>query len=76
MFNLLRPEYWEKHFPIYADHVSMCKFSHSREITCETVIKTIGLNVQLALRMYPVSEVTSRAKFRFPGPPYIAQGYC
>jgi hypothetical protein len=64
MFNA-RPEYWEKHFAVYGDHISMCKFPSSEDVTCETVLKTIGLNTYLAMRMYPVSEITSRAKFRF-----------
>lgn len=59
------PEYWEKHFPVYGDHISMCKYPSSEDITCETVLKTIGLNTYLALRMYPTSEITIRAKFRF-----------
>ncbi|RFU77551.1 hypothetical protein TARUN_4677 [Trichoderma arundinaceum] len=64
MFNPT-PAYWEKHFPIYGDHISMCKYPSSEDITCETVLKTIGLNTYLALRRYPVSEITSRARFRF-----------
>ncbi|KAL7790766.1 hypothetical protein V8C37DRAFT_383915 [Trichoderma ceciliae] len=64
MINTM-PEYWEKHFPVYGDHISMCKFPSSEDITCETVLKTIGLNTYLALRVNPTSEITIRAKFRF-----------
>ncbi|KAH6607300.1 hypothetical protein Trco_003613 [Trichoderma cornu-damae] len=59
------PAYWEKHFPVYGDHISMCKYPSSRDITCETVLKTIGLNTYLAMHMYPTSDFTSRARFRF-----------
>ncbi|KAL6871302.1 hypothetical protein J3F83DRAFT_760662 [Trichoderma novae-zelandiae] len=45
-----RPEYWEKYFPVYGDHISMCRYPSSEDITCETVLKTIGLNTHLALR--------------------------
>ncbi|PTB70459.1 hypothetical protein BBK36DRAFT_1164988 [Trichoderma citrinoviride] len=45
-----RPEYWEKYFPVYGDHTSMCRYPSSEDITCETVLKTIGLNTYLALR--------------------------
>ncbi|KAL7963090.1 hypothetical protein V8C34DRAFT_80832 [Trichoderma compactum] len=63
MMNV-RPEYWEKHFSIYGDHTSMCRYPHSEDITCETVLKTIGLNTYLALRMFPTLEIIHRAKFR------------
>ncbi|PTB80145.1 hypothetical protein M440DRAFT_1435830 [Trichoderma longibrachiatum ATCC 18648] len=45
-----RPEYWEKYFPIYGDHTSMCRYPSSEDMVGETVIKTIGLNTYLALR--------------------------
>lgn len=60
----VRHEFWERHYTIYGDHISMCKFPNSDDMICETVLKTIGLNTFLAMRMYPVSDITSRAKFR------------
>ncbi|KAL7919535.1 hypothetical protein ACQKWADRAFT_322934 [Trichoderma austrokoningii] len=68
----VRHEYWEKFFSIYGDHTSICKYPNSEDVTCETVVKTIGLNAILAMRMYPVSDIIHRARFRFFGRVYVS----
>lgn len=60
-----RAEYWEKYFPIYGDHTSMCRYRGSEDLTGETVLKIIGLNTRLALRMFPTMDIINRPRFRF-----------
>ncbi|KAK5998896.1 hypothetical protein PT974_01280 [Cladobotryum mycophilum] len=46
------PDTREKHLPIYADHVSMCKLGPSNDEACRMVMKTISMEMDRALAMF------------------------